>query len=73
VCAIEIYCTGVRHQGLPPAFVGQWLGTYDVLPSIRRTIIGVFNLPDATWSSGVYFIRVEGDGFSETRQAVLVR
>jgi len=29
--------------------------------------------PGDTWSSGVYFIRVEGDGFSETRQAVLVR
>jgi hypothetical protein len=29
--------------------------------------------PGDTWSSGVYFIRVEGDGFSETRQVVLVR
>jgi len=29
--------------------------------------------PGDTWASGVYFIRVEGDGFSETRQAVLVR
>jgi hypothetical protein len=29
--------------------------------------------PGDTWASGVYFIRVEGDAFSETRQVVLVR
>jgi len=29
--------------------------------------------PGDAWASGVYFIRVEGDTFSATRQAVLVR
>jgi hypothetical protein len=29
--------------------------------------------PGDTWSSGIYFVRVDGEGFSATRQAVLVR